>query len=236
MLDSYLPDSFFALVRQTAWVAAFPGYIAYTLFGACVSRAQFLSTLVISAGCFATPMATALGYGMSLNNYIVLAVSAGGALMVNIICASSAVRFCEDPLMKWRWITLFMLAGQVNTVYLFVMPRLLTLRSSAALGGLGLAVIRVVVHPVIWTSVLFLFRSVQRHIGRVDNLKQTAFLVWPVLYATLYGRFLLLQLEDAGTLFISTVDLPGRHSHTLLSHTPLPLPTSFISPLQAASS
>ena len=104
--------------------------------------------------------------------------------------------------MKWRWITLFLLAGQVNTIYLFVMPRLLTLRSSDALGGMGLTVVRVVVHPVIWASVLFLFRSVQRHIGSVDNLKQTTFMVWPVLYSTLYGRFLLLQLEDAGSIIM----------------------------------
>mgnify|MGYP006878997505 CR=1 FL=1 len=187
---------------QTAWVAVFPGFIAYTLFGSCVSRAQLVSTAVIAAGCCATPMVTALAYGMSLNNYIVLAVSAGGALLVNVICAPAAVRFCNDRLMKWRWITLFVIAGQVNTVYLFVMPRLLTLRSSDALSGMGLTVIRVIVHPVIWMAVLFLFRSVQRHIGSVDNLKQTAFMVWPVLYSTLYGRFLLLQLEDAGSIIM----------------------------------
>lgn len=199
------PSKIFWLVFwsfQTAWVAVFPGYIAYTLFGTCMSSVQRVSTAVIAAGCFATPMVTALVYGMALNNYIVLAVSAGGALLVNIICSSSAVRFCKDPLMKWRWITLFMIAGQVNTIYLFVMPRLLTLRSSEALGGMGLTVIRVIVHPIIWTSVLFLFRSVQRHIGSVDNLKQTAFMVWPILYSTLYGRFLLLQLEDAGSIIM----------------------------------
>jgi hypothetical protein len=187
---------------QTAWVAIFPGFIAYTLFGRCMSAIQRSSSAVVAAGCFATPMVTSLVYGMALNNYIVLAVSAGGAFLVNVICASSAVRFCKDPLMKWRWITLFMIAGQVNTIYLFVMPRLLTLRSSDTFGGMGLTVVRVIVHPLVWTSVLFLFRSVQRHIGSVDNLKQTAFMVWPVLYSTLYGRFLLLQLEDAGSIIM----------------------------------
>jgi hypothetical protein len=187
---------------QTAWVAIFPGFIALTLFGSCVSYVQRISSAAIAAGCFATPMVTGLAYGMSLNNYIVLAVSAGGSLLVNIICSTAAVRYCKDQLMKWRWITLFMLAGQVNTVYLFVMPRLLTLRSSDALGGMGLTVIRVVVHPMIWSSVLFFFRSVQRHIGSVDNLKQTTFMVWPILYSTLYGRFLLLQLEDAGSIIM----------------------------------
>lgn len=203
--SSVTPSKIFWLLfwsAQTAWVAIFPGFIAYTLFGTCVSGVQRVSTAVVAAGCFATPMVTSLVYGMALNNYIVLAVSAGGAFLVNIICASSAVRFCKDPLMKWRWITLFMIAGQVNTIYLFVMPRLLTLRSSDTFGGMGLTVVRVIVHPVIWTSVLFLFRSVQRHIGSVDNLKQIAFMVWPILYSTLYGRFLLLQLEDAGSIIM----------------------------------
>ena len=187
---------------QTAWVALFPGYIAYTLFGECVSRAQLIATGVIAAGCFATPMVTALAYGMALNNFIVLGASAGGSLLVNVICATAAVRYTRDNIMKWRWITLFLIAGQVNTVYLFVLPRILTLRSSDALGGMGLTVIRILVHPIIWASVLFMFRSVQRHIGHVDNLKQMSFLVWPVLYATLYGRFLLLQLEDVGSIIM----------------------------------
>lgn len=104
--------------------------------------------------------------------------------------------------MKWRWIFLFMLAGQVNTLYLFVIPRVLTLRSSDALGGMALTVVRLGVHPVIWGSVLFFFRSVQRHIGHVHNMQQLCFLVWPVLYSTLYGRFLLLQLENVGSVIV----------------------------------
>lgn len=185
---------------QTSWVALFPGYIAYTLFGTCVTWIQLVATAVVAAGCFATPLVTALAYGMALNNYIVLGVSAGGSFLVNLTCATAAVRYTKDTIMKWRWITLFLVAGQVNTVYLFVLPRILTLSSSEALGGMGLTVIRLLVHPVIWAAVLFMFRSVQRHIGHVENLKQISFLVWPVLYATLYGRFLLLQLEDVGSI------------------------------------
>eukprot|EP00889_Picochlorum_renovo_P003120 jgi/Picre1/30150/NNA_005519.t1 len=151
---------------------------------------------------FCTPLVTALAYGMALNNYIVLAVSAIGSFLVNVICASASVRYTKDRIMKWRWISLFLLAGQVNTVYLFVMPRLLTLKSSDALGGMGLTLIRIVIHPGIWATVLFFFRSVQRHIGHVDNLKQVCFLVWPILYSALYGRFLLLQLEDVGSVIV----------------------------------
>lgn len=193
--------------------------------GGCMSWVQIIASAVIALGCFSTPLVTALAYGMALNNYIVLAVSgtvttfllfftgtranlnectcaAGGSFLVNVICASASVRYTKDRIMKWRWISLFLLAGQVNTVYLFVMPRLLTLKSSDALGGMGLTLIRIVVHPGIWGTVLFFFRSVQRHIGHVDNLKQVCFLVWPILYSALYGRFLLLQLEDVGSVIV----------------------------------
>lgn len=209
---------------QTAWVALFPGYIAFTLFGHCVSWAQLVATGVVTAGCFATTMVTALAYGKSLNNFIVLGVSVGGSLLVNVICSTAAVRYTKDRIMKWRWITLFLVAGQVNTVYLFVLPRILTSRSSEALGGMGITVVRLIIHPVIWASVLFLFRSVQRHVGHVDNLKQMGFLVWPVLYATLYGRFLLLQLEDVGSIIMMNfliacvsigLQLQGRGSDNL---------------------
>lgn len=138
-----------------------------------MSRVQIIASAVIALGCFSTPLVTALAYGMALNNYIVLAVSgtvitfllfftgtranlnectcaAGGSFLVNVICASASVRYTKDRIMKWRWISLFLLAGQVNTVYLFVMPRLLTLKSSDALGGMGLTLIRIVVHPGIW--------------------------------------------------------------------------------------
>ena len=38
--------------------------------------------------------------------------------------------------------------------------------------------------------------------GRVKDLTQTCFYVWPVLYASLYGRFLLLQLDNVGSVVI----------------------------------
>ena len=60
---------------------------------------------------------------------------------------------------------LFAFAGQINTFYLFLMPRLITLQSQIALGGMGLTVIRLFVHPLVWSVVLFFFRTVQRHIG-----------------------------------------------------------------------
>lgn len=167
-----------------------------------MSRLQMLFTLVVTAGCLATPIVTALVYGMALNNFYVLLTSGFGSLAVVVACAPAAVRFTGNKLMKWRFIFLFSFAGQINTVYLFVIPRLITAQAEQALGGMGLTVFRLFVHPAVWTVTLFFFRTVQRHIGRVKDLKQTCFIVWPLLYSSLYGRFLLLQLENVGSVVV----------------------------------
>ncbi len=187
---------------QAAWVAFFPGFICKAIFGSCMSRVQMLITLVMTAGCLATPIVTALVYGMALNNLYVLLASASGSLIVVIACAPAAVRFTGNKLMKWRFIFLFSFAGQINTIYLFIIPRLITLQAQQALGGMGLTVVRLFVHPVVWAVTLFFFRTVQRHIGRVKDLTQTCFIIWPLLYSSLYGRFLLLQLESVGSVVV----------------------------------
>lgn len=55
--------------------------------------------------------------------------------------------------------------GQVNTFYLLIMPQLITAQSQFALGGMGLTIVRIVVHPAIWSVALFYFRTLERHIG-----------------------------------------------------------------------
>lgn len=165
-----------------------------------------------------------------------------GSLTVTCTCSAAAVRYTGNKLMRWRWIALFVLAGQVNSFYLWIMPHVITGRSQQALGGMGLTLVRIFVHPVIWAGVLFFFRTVMRHIGeqqrgrraergvrlaarrrparrrgwsqrppprlspsragRVKDLTQTCFYVWPLLYSSLYGRFLLLQLDNVGSVVI----------------------------------
>lgn len=167
-----------------------------------MSRVQMLITLIVTAGCLATPIVTALKYGMALNNFYVLGVSGIGSLIVVITCAPAAIRFTGNQLMKWRFIFLFAFAGQINTMYLFIIPRLITAQSQQALGGMGLTIVRLFVHPVVWTVTLFFFRTVMRHIGRVKDLTQTCFIIWPLLYSSLYGRFLLLQLDSVGSVVV----------------------------------
>lgn len=38
--------------------------------------------------------------------------------------------------------------------------------------------------------------------GRVKDMTQVCFVVWPVLYSSLYGRFLLLQLSNVGSVVV----------------------------------
>ena len=82
-----------------------------------------------------------------------------------MVCSTAAGRYTDSKLMRCRWILLFLVAGQVNTFYLFVMPYLITARAQQALGGMGLTLVRIVIHPAIWTAVLFFFRVVMRHVG-----------------------------------------------------------------------
>lgn len=167
-----------------------------------MGRFQVLVALVTGAGCITASLVPPLAYHQPLNNYIVLVATTVGSLLVTIVCSTAAVRYTNDPLMRWRWILLFLFAGQVNNFYLFVMPKIITARSQDALGGMGLTVIRLFVHPIIWAVVLFYFRTIMRHIGRIKDLTQACFLIWPVLYSSLYGRFLLLQMNSVGSIIV----------------------------------
>ena len=50
------------------------------------------------------------------------------------------------------------------------MRRLVTARSSEAFGGMGIAFVRLFVHPAVWAAVSMYFRIVQRHIGKRSRL------------------------------------------------------------------
>ena len=91
------------------------------------------------------------------------------SIAVVVICGTAANRFTGNKLMKWRFIFLFYAAGLVNTFYLFVMPQLITSQSQNALGGMGLTIVRLFVHPAIWSVMLFFFRVVTRHLGKKEN-------------------------------------------------------------------
>ena len=52
------------------------------------------------------------------------------------------------------------------------MPQLITSQSQNALGGMGLTIVRLFVHPAIWSVMLFFFRVVTRHLGKKDNPRE----------------------------------------------------------------
>ena len=95
--------------------------------------------------------------------------------------------------------------------------RLVTSRTSIN----ELLILRLLIHPTIWSMLVVLFSNTVRHIGAqvypllffvqdsprgwqsrrvmsstgaVPNLMQAVLWIWPVMYKSIYGRFLLLQL------------------------------------------
>jgi hypothetical protein len=38
--------------------------------------------------------------------------------------------------------------------------------------------------------------------GRIKDLTQTCFIMWPIIYSSMYGRFLLLQLDSVGSVIV----------------------------------
>jgi hypothetical protein len=124
------------------------------------------------------------------------------SIISGLTCSTAAARHTGNRITRWRYFLLFAAGGQVTSLYYFVMPRLISLRSGDVMWGLGLTFIRLAIHPVVWGAVLLLFRNVMRHIGRVPDLAHTCFLVWPMLYSSLYGRFLLLQLDNVGSVVL----------------------------------
>jgi hypothetical protein len=93
-----------------------------------------------------------------------------------------------------------------------------------------LLILRLLVHPMIWSTLILLFSNTVRHIGEhweirsgifacirslpgldhtgagaVPNLMQAVLWIWPVMYKSIYGRFLLLQLGTAGNIVLLNV-------------------------------
>jgi hypothetical protein len=185
---------------QFAWMAFFPGLVAISIFGKAVSYWMRLAIAFWTAVAAIVTIVTGYVLDMPYNNFYAAIAAGMSSFLVAIFCAPAAVQYTNDPVMRWRWICLFIFGGMVNIIYSYIIPTLITARSEQTMNGMAVAVFRLLVHPIIWQAVFFYFRTVMRHIGHVDNLQQTIYMIWPMVYSSLYGRFLLLQLEDIGSV------------------------------------
>ena len=187
---------------QFAWIAVFPGFIAVALFGSCVTKWMRIFVAFWTSVSIVITIVTGHVVGLAYNNYYAVITASCCSLINIIIVSGAAVAHTQDRLMRWRWIGLNLFGGLVNTTYAYIIPTLITARSQDALGGFALTFVRLIVHPLIWQADFFFFRVIIRHIGHIPDLLQVTYLIWPAVYSSLYGRFLLLQLESVGSIIL----------------------------------
>ncbi|KAI3430420.1 hypothetical protein D9Q98_005015 [Chlorella vulgaris] len=199
------PSKTFFLVYwsiQNGWMAGFCGYICYVLFGPAFRKRErlmlcFISFLAILVSPIAGPR---YGLGMKDMRIVMGVVVASGITLM--LTANAAARYTGNPLLRLRWIGLLGVGSGVSNVYFLLMPMIITARSQAAMGGMALTFMRLVVHPFLWGILLMTFRFFIRNCGYIPDLRAAVFLNWPLIYATMYGRFLLLQMDSMSSVVI----------------------------------
>ncbi|PRW32967.1 hypothetical protein C2E21_8152 [Chlorella sorokiniana] len=159
-----------------AWVVVFPGFrerVAVGVLG-------LLGAIIVPICC--------KGFGLSVNNMIITGSILMVAIWVLLLTARICGRYTGNPINRVRWMVVLQLSSIAATMYFFLMPMIVTARSSDAMGGLALTFFRVVVHPAIWSIIVAAFRFLLRHCGYVPDMMACIFLGYPILYASMYGR------------------------------------------------
>lgn len=145
----------------------------------------------------------------------------------------------SNGVMVVRWILLFVLCSAATTFYLTLVPSIITLRSGDALGGTGILIVRLLIHPVIWSAVLTFLQQFLRHRGSMPGMMQLCFLMFPLVYSSVFGRFLLLQV-GFGRVDTSAGMIAKRYfdhmAPSAMRHVLSPYDCSWIPPAQSSSS
>ncbi|KAK9830977.1 hypothetical protein WJX81_004646 [Elliptochloris bilobata] len=123
------------------------------------------------------------------------------AAPVTVLVGVVAARFTRCRVDALRWLVLFLLCSLADFLYFRVMPLVVTARTQPW----QLLVLRLAVHPAIWGVISALFSHTLQHIGPVPNLMQAVLWMWPAMYRSIYGRFLLLQLDSASSVAVLSV-------------------------------
>ncbi|KAK9840882.1 hypothetical protein WJX84_012114 [Apatococcus fuscideae] len=138
-------------------------------------------------------------------------LSLPGSVLVVIIGGGAAARHSGHRLNQLRWFILFMAASAVVTVYILIIPRIVTLQASSS----QLLLVRAIVHPLIWSIMTQLLLHTARHLGPLPDLMIVVFACFIDIYKSVFGRFLLLQLSGVGSVLLLNVllallDIVGR--------------------------
>ncbi|PSC73068.1 sodium:proline symporter [Micractinium conductrix] len=178
----------------SGWATGFNFYVVWVMMGKAYTNRERLYGLVISL--------------MSMSVLPVLGPVYGYSFMHVSAAASQSS----------RWYLLNAFGGFGIVSYRMLIPLMVTGRAGDSLGGMGLTITRVIVHPAVWGLMSMWFRFVLRHIGYIHTpMRAIVFLAWPYLYNQMYGRFLLLQLDSVGSVLVMNLifacfDLAGKLS------------------------
>ena len=195
-----------------AWIVVYVGLMGSAMFRSGLLRWHV--AVVAGAGlalAAAVAAAPALGRGLDDASYAIAPIPVG--LVAALAVGHALTRTTGDPLDLARWFGMMAAASLALVVYKIYMPEIITRRSLGRPWHLLAA--RLVAHPFIWAAITALFAHTGRYVGRVPALMHATMFVWPAMYNSIYGRFLLLQLDTAGSVsalnvMLALVGLAGR--------------------------
>ncbi|KAL4422698.1 hypothetical protein ABPG75_008895 [Micractinium tetrahymenae] len=188
---------------QQGWVVVFMPLCAWAMCGpkAFTRREKWLVGIVMMLAmgtlCVLSPR-----FGYSINHISVMNVTIWASFIAMIISAHAIRRYTGSKQAGTRWFFFNLCTGQAMTFYSFLLPMAITARANDALNGMGLTIVRLVVHPAIWAAVLTWFRFIVRNLGYIPEMTAAIYMSYPVVYASMYGRFLLLSLDNVGSVVI----------------------------------
>ena len=187
-----------------AWLVVYVGLMGRAMFRRGLTKGHLLIVgLAGAALAAAVAAAPALGRGLDDTSYVIAPIPVG--LVATLVVGHALTRTTGDPLDLARWFVMMAAAAAAVLVYMIYMPEIITRRSLGKPWHLLAA--RMVAHPFIWSAITELFAHTGRYVGRVPRLMHATMFVWPAMYGAIFGRFLLLQLDTAGSVSALNVQL-----------------------------
>jgi len=102
-----------------------------------------------------------------------------------------------SSLIAWQWLIVWIALGFGSVMYGLLVPMIVTAKATVP----QLGMFRFVLHPAFWALMLFFCRHTLSRL-KARELSSVNLIMVPVFMASIYGQFLLLQLESAGSIFV----------------------------------
>eukprot|EP00887_Chlorella_sp_A99_P001579 scaffold8.g1579.t1 len=126
-------------------------------------------------------------------------------LLPQFFSGYAAFRHTRNWATYWRFMLIPVGTMPLTILYMALMSKIITARSGDSLNGLGIFIFRYFFHPVVWGLYIFFIRNVLRYLGPIPHLFHTILLTYPCIYLSIFGRFLLLQLSNVGSIVIQAM-------------------------------